>query len=127
MSLWTSPAVDILYFLNSSPTISLMKDQSVLIEEYHSVLGDTLSALGYKHLRITLEDLNELLENRGYFGMLIVLSMRNAVMLDSESVIDLDSVAKDTNKYYKFSKKYIESLKTQIPLMEEKGWFVTHF
>ncbi|KAJ9581050.1 hypothetical protein L9F63_023774 [Diploptera punctata] len=124
LSLWTSPAVDLQYFLNSSPAMDLLEDQTMFIEEYHRVLGETLSALGYQHLHITLEHLNELLESRGYYGMLSVFCTRNIVLMDKESIFDLNRVAKKSEVSYKFSKMYTDSLKIQIPLMETRGWLV---
>ena len=124
MSLWTSPAVDLQYFLNSSPSIDYLKDQTIFIEEYHKVLGETLSALGYQHLHITPGQLNEDLEKRGFFGMLTVFAVRQAVLVDKENIVDLDTLAKKEQNSVKFSKLFIESLKTQIPLLEERGWLV---
>ncbi|KAJ9581051.1 hypothetical protein L9F63_023775 [Diploptera punctata] len=124
LSLWTSPTVDLLYFLNSSPAMDLLEDQTEFIERYHRVLGETLCALGYQHLHITLEHLNELLESRGYFGMLSVFSIRNVVLSDDESRINLDDLSPEGKKKFKFGKMYLESLKLQIPLLEERGWLV---
>ncbi|KAJ9582750.1 hypothetical protein L9F63_022895 [Diploptera punctata] len=125
MSLWTSPGVDLQYFLNSSPAMDLLVDQTMFIEEYHTVLGETLSALGYQHLHITLDHLNQLFEKRGFFGMLSIFGIRNIVMVDDENIMDFDKIANQIDVSYKFSKIYMESLKIQVPLMEERGWLVT--
>ncbi|KAJ9582751.1 hypothetical protein L9F63_022896 [Diploptera punctata] len=123
LSLWTSPAVDLLYFLNSSPAMDLLTDQTMFIEEYHRVLGETLSALGYQHLHISLDHLNQLLESRGHFATLVVFSIRNVVMGHDEGAFDVEEVAKKDQVSFKFSRNYLESLQIQIPLLDKSGCF----
>ncbi|KAJ9582749.1 hypothetical protein L9F63_022894 [Diploptera punctata] len=124
MCIWTSPAVDLLYFLNSSPAMDLLVDQEMFIEEYHRVLGETLSALGYQHLHITLDHLNQLIESRGFYGTLSVFGIRNAVLVDDESYVSADDGLRNDQIKCKYSKLFIESMKIQVPLMERRGWLV---
>ncbi|KAJ9579018.1 hypothetical protein L9F63_024873 [Diploptera punctata] len=67
-----------------------------------------------------MDHLNELVESRGFFGMLSVFSIRNNVLVDEKSIISADDLQSEMK--FKFSKMYLESLKLQIPVMEERGW-----
>lgn len=66
---WTSPAVDLHYFFNTSLADDLLfHRQDHLVQYYHEVLSQTLRKLGYQQHIPTLHELKVQLLDRGFLG-----------------------------------------------------------
>ncbi|KAJ9582748.1 hypothetical protein L9F63_022893 [Diploptera punctata] len=118
---WTSPTVDLLYFLNSSPEINISENYDAFLGDYHKTLGKTLTILGYGTLAPTLKQLTGELEKRGAFGAVAGVSVRVVVQVDRKNIPDMDKVLKEGQSVH-FSNEYKEAMKKLLPFYEQRGW-----
>ncbi|XP_069690924.1 uncharacterized protein [Periplaneta americana] len=121
VSNWTTPAVDIHYFLESSTCNDLLNKTHILIEEYYITLEDTLTLFGYQHLLPRREEFIEQLNKRGIYARDCVFVIRCPVLADRKKIPNLDNVI-NGREAFNCSPIYMESLKTLLPLFEAKGW-----
>ncbi|XP_069690901.1 uncharacterized protein [Periplaneta americana] len=121
LGLWTSPAIDLQYFLNSSASPELLEHPEVLIQEYYDYFCKTLCLLGHKHLQPTLKQINEELEKKGLFGALSAISVRTVSLSDRSNITDLNEVISQKRTMH-LTEAYKDSMKKLLPLYEERGW-----
>ncbi|PSN29256.1 hypothetical protein C0J52_27954 [Blattella germanica] len=117
-----NPAHDIMYFLYSSPTLDIMKDNQFLIEEYYKTLEETLTLLEYKHLIPSYSDFLKQLNNRGLSAVIMVGVALSFIYADPNDVPDTEKMAKGESKAVSLTKKHKEVIKEMLPIFEEKGW-----
>ena len=117
----TSAALDLQYFLHTSPSPELIHKHSVLVEEYHKTLGDTLTLLGHKHLHPTLEQFKKDLDKKGMFAVIIACCLLPVVLVDHSEIPDMEKIFKNEQNL-KFSRPFKETLHKLLPIFEEKGW-----
>ncbi|XP_069690896.1 uncharacterized protein [Periplaneta americana] len=121
LTYWTSPTVDLLYFLNSSPHIDIADKIDVCVEEYHKTLGETLAMFGYGHLHPSLDYLHKELQKRATFGVISGIAIRTVVMVDRTHIPDMDKVILGKEKV-KFSESYKMVMEKLLPFYKDKGW-----
>ncbi|PSN36168.1 hypothetical protein C0J52_16999 [Blattella germanica] len=115
-----NPAHDIMYFLYSSPTLDIMKDNQFLIEEYYKTLEETLTLLEYKHLIPSYSDFLKQLNNRGLSAVIMVGVALSFIYADPNDVPDTEKMAKGESKGVSLTKKHKEVIKEMLPIFEEK-------
>ncbi|XP_069690930.1 uncharacterized protein [Periplaneta americana] len=111
LSYWTTPAVDIHYFLESSACNDLLNKTHILIEEYYRTLEEILTLFGYQHLLPRQKEFNDQLNKRGVFARDCALVNRRTALVDRNKIPDMNSTS-----------TYMESLKMLLPLFEANGW-----
>jgi hypothetical protein len=114
---WTSPAIDLQYFLYTSTSQDLLDKHEVLVEEYYKHLSDTLSALGYQGFQPSLNQIKQQLQRRGMYTVIVCCIILPVFLVDRNNVPDLkeeDSV--------ELSERYKTVIKKLLPILEEKGW-----
>ncbi|KAJ9580970.1 hypothetical protein L9F63_023855 [Diploptera punctata] len=114
-------ALDLQYFLHTSPSIELMSQHLFLLEEYHRTLGETFSLLGYKHLHPSLKQLNQQVDKLGLYAVIMSCTVLALVLSDRTEVPNLEKVW-ENKKGIHYSTKYRKALQTLLPIFEKKGW-----
>jgi hypothetical protein len=121
LSHWTSPAIDLHYFLHTSVSHDLLDKDQVLVQEYYKSLTQTLSALGYRGLQPTLNQLNQQLQNRGPFAVLTCCLILPLIAVERGDKSDTDKLIKNEESI-NISEMYKAAMKKLLPIFEEKGW-----
>ncbi|PSN36163.1 hypothetical protein C0J52_17000 [Blattella germanica] len=119
LSYWSSPAVDLQYFLTSSPTLELIENQDIFVELYLETLADTLTKLGYDNLHPSMKKLKEQMKYREDFALMCVLSIRNAVLAEDENIMDPEK-AMANEQEISFGNLFLNSLEKQLAMLERK-------
>ncbi|PSN36166.1 hypothetical protein C0J52_16997 [Blattella germanica] len=94
-SYWTSPVIDLLYFLYTNPQPEVWDKHNFLLEEYHDELGTTMQLLGIEHLLPTFEELCQLFESKLYYGFFASLVLIPFVLRDPNNIIGLPELIKE--------------------------------
>ena len=118
---WTSPAVDLLYFLHTSLSPDLLDNHHILVEEYYKSLTETLSALGYRGLQPTLTELQRQLQIRGPYAVFMCCSFLPVILADRNNLPDGKKLMKNEAVIH-LSEVYKNIMKKFLPIFEEKGW-----
>ncbi|XP_069678755.1 uncharacterized protein [Periplaneta americana] len=122
---FTSPAIDLQYFFNTSPNEDVrVKHTECLMEEYHSTLCDTLSALGLSHKKITLQELWKEYNSKALFGLYGACCILPVVLADKG--VDLDALIESGKPQIPDDFKgefFKKALQRMLPIFEEKGVF----
>ncbi|PSN36161.1 hypothetical protein C0J52_17002 [Blattella germanica] len=115
---WTSPVVDILYFLNTSTAISITDKHQILIEEYHKELSNILTYFSIPHP--TLEELFKEMDERSAIGVHVALGFRAIVMAEKKQVTELITEVEE-DQSFRFSEHYKHSMRVLLPIFDQKG------
>ncbi|XP_069690887.1 uncharacterized protein [Periplaneta americana] len=124
---WTSPALDLLYFLYTSPAEDLLDQHHILVEAYHSALGQTLEELGLAHLQPTLRDLQEQMEKRMLYAMFAAVAVMPVVLCNPNRAMDMDQVFKNdvqegiAKSKLHSSEAYKAMMKKILPIFDAKN------
>lgn len=91
--IYTSPAIDLLYFLSTSPSPEVIENKkSILLNEYLSTLSVTMNQLNCKTQPPTIEELQVALKRRASFGMIASFTVLPLVLCSKNEVKDLDEI-----------------------------------
>jgi len=118
---WTSPAVDLHYFLHSSLSPDLLDKHHILVQEYHKSLTETLSALGYRGLQPTLTELQRQLQIRGPYAVFMCCAILPVILADRNNLPDAMKLMKNEEVIH-LSEGYKDIMKKFLPIFEEEGW-----
>jgi len=91
------------------------------VEEYYNTLHSTLTLLGYADLCPSLQQLHKQLDKLGRYAALIACSILPYILTDGTNITDVEKVLKEGQSVH-FSERYKDSMKTLLPLFEQKGW-----
>ncbi|XP_053951122.1 uncharacterized protein LOC128858450 [Anastrepha ludens] len=127
-SSWSSPAVDLHYFFNTSLPNELRIDrQDELVRYYHTVLADTLSQLKYSALIPSLHDICVQME-AGRFYALTSTVVNQCVMINDKAddaefrnLIGSDERASNFRASVYTNKTVQENIKCLLPYFDRKG------
>ncbi|XP_069690916.1 uncharacterized protein [Periplaneta americana] len=120
---WTSPAVDVHNFIHSSASAEALEHSELLIQEYNNTLCETLTLLKHSHLQPRIGLINEYLDKRGLYAVLVTIVFRSATLADRSKVIEIENMAQENeNNGMKLSEEYKESLKKLLLLFDARGW-----
>lgn len=121
---YTSPAIDILYFLNTSPSPDVVENKTdILINEYHSTLSATIKQLGCKTQPLTMEELKAALKRRASYGMLASFSVLPLMLCCKSEAKDLNEIM-STGTFVNpglQSESYKTLMMKRLPLYDEWG------
>ncbi|CAL1685861.1 unnamed protein product [Lasius platythorax] len=121
---YTSPAVDLLYFLSTSPSPDVIENnKNILINEYLSTLSATMKQLNCKTQPPTKEELKASMKRRAAYGMIASFTVLPMILVDKNKVKNLDEImSKDgyTNPGYK-NETYKKIMMKRVPMYDEWG------
>jgi hypothetical protein len=97
LTYWTSPAIDLQYFLHTSPSEDILDKHEVLVAEYYKHLSETLSALGYQGVQPSLKQIKQQLQKRGMYIVLRCCTILPLVLVDRNKVPDFTGGMNEEN------------------------------
>ncbi|KAJ9578958.1 hypothetical protein L9F63_024937 [Diploptera punctata] len=121
MSTWTSPAVDLSYFIIANASVEIVLKPEIMLEEYFKTLCETLATLGHDHLCPPKEYLYDQYDKRCKFGIIVGLVVRCFTFKQNSKV---DSSGADSNKknLSYFTDSYKKDMKKMLPYFVQRGW-----
>ncbi|XP_076388321.1 uncharacterized protein LOC100883549 isoform X2 [Megachile rotundata] len=128
MSVYTSPVIDLIYFLNICPEFKVKYDNDdYFLEIYLNVLEETMRKIGCKTKPPTIRQLKEAVYKRRIYAVFsgIVLYLR--MMANKEDTEDFTQVLKDYAGETKMdvfrNPDAVKLAHKMIPVMNERGYF----
>lgn len=128
MCFWSSPVVDLLYFIIASPQIDIkINEFDTLIHHYHTHLVHTLKKLNYKKQIPSLIELHIDILKRGVFGLMNCFGIMSAVLLEPGNDCKMENMLNSDDAALKFKQRmftnprFIEHLQRLLPFFEKKG------
>ncbi|PSN54122.1 hypothetical protein C0J52_09455 [Blattella germanica] len=118
---WTSPAVDLLYFVNANASLDVVANYKQIVDEYYNVLSETFKDLGHVHLCPEKKDIYSQLEKRCKFGVIYGIISRLFIFSNRNEVPDMENYIRETGRA-PFTNRYREQMKTILPLFQQWGW-----
>ncbi|XP_037817353.1 uncharacterized protein LOC119607483 [Lucilia sericata] len=125
---WTSPAIDLYYFLcTSSQDDLLFNHQPKLIQYYHQVLSETLHKLDYKQHIPTLHELNVQLLEKGFYAVTSLLVNLPLMINDKTEDADFESLLGSDEKSQRFhnvlytNERVQRIIKVMLPRFDQMG------
>ncbi|XP_034950711.1 uncharacterized protein [Chelonus insularis] len=125
LTVWTSPAVDLHYFLNTCPEVKLKVDyDDFFLEKYLKTLTTTMKNLNCKTKPPTMKDIKKSMYKRRIYGIMSGLIFFPRMIADTSDIEGLDEcLTKGTTKMDIFKNpRAVKALKKMIPSMLEKGY-----
>ncbi|KAJ8866922.1 hypothetical protein PR048_032784 [Dryococelus australis] len=119
-----SPAIDLLYFLYSSPSSEVRNNHyEELLECYHSSLLKTLNKLGCGEQCPSLDEIRVDIEKKGFMGVFSAVLVLPTNFVDSEHIPDLDAMLdeqgkKDSDSH--MTEGYFKEIINILPIFDEK-------
>ncbi|KOC66570.1 hypothetical protein WH47_08963 [Habropoda laboriosa] len=93
LALYTSPAIDLHYFLNTSPSEKVRDDCiDSLLDEYLKTLTATMKQLGCKTQPPTKDALLKSMEERAIYGLISMMTVLPVIVVDKSEVKDIDEM-----------------------------------
>ncbi|XP_011144503.2 uncharacterized protein LOC105186165 isoform X1 [Harpegnathos saltator] len=127
LAVYTSPAIDLLYFLSTSPSVETIENnKDVLLDEYLKTLSCTMKEIGCKTQPPTIEKLKDSLKERAAYGMIASFTVLPIVVCDKDNIRDLDEIlgGGDDGGYENPSIKgalFRKIISKRIPMYDEMG------
>ncbi|XP_043283582.1 uncharacterized protein [Venturia canescens] len=93
MCSYTSPAIDLLYFLNTSisPDVDL-NHRDTILKEYLNTLKESMSKFGCETRPPTMADLKKSLSEREFYGILSACTISPVVLVEKSEAKSLDEI-----------------------------------
>lgn len=92
-SYYSSPAIDLLYFFNTSISEDVYyNQQNVFLEEYHKMLSLTMINVGCKTRPPTFEELQKSMKERAILGAITSFTVLPVALVDKSDVKDADEM-----------------------------------
>jgi len=130
ISRFSSPALDLQYFMYTSPSQEVrFEHMDDLLETYHKELRKTLKMLGCSDVEFTIEHLKKEFEDRAIFGLITACFTLSVILADPKEIMDLENVTLDDLKVVEgnpmektFSgTRYRETFQKLLLYFESKG------
>ncbi|GAB0088770.1 LOC111604862 [Sergentomyia squamirostris] len=130
LSSWTSPAVDLLYFIFDACSSEIqLTHLDELLKFYHSELVSSLQELQIPERAPSFEEINNAVHKKGFFGAMMIIETIPTMKHEAELYFDLESVLDPDNEEGKilkrkiFNAEYFKNiLKNMLPFLEERGF-----
>lgn len=122
---YTSPAIDLLYFLSTSPCVEVIENnKEVLLDEYLSTLTTTMREFCCKTQPPTNDYLEKVLKEKAAYGMIAAFTVLPLVLCDRQEVKDIDEIMSADGNYenpaYK-NELYRKLMTQRIPIYDKMG------
>ncbi|XP_069690906.1 uncharacterized protein [Periplaneta americana] len=121
LTYWTSPAVDLHYFIHTSASAEALDHFELMIQEYYNTLCEILTLLKHPHLQPTMATINEELNKRSLYAVLASVLIRTVVLADRTKIADMGNMIKEVENAH-LSEEYNESMKKLLLQFEARGW-----
>jgi len=122
--LYTSPAIDLLYFLNTSPSPDVIENhKDILLDEYLGTLSTTMKQLNCETQPLTKDELKTTLKRRAAYGMIASFTVLPIVLCCKSEAKDINELlGTDTfiNPGLK-SESYKKLMIKRLPLFDKWG------
>ncbi|KAJ8895506.1 hypothetical protein PR048_000839 [Dryococelus australis] len=93
LGIYSSCAIDLQYFIYTSPTDEVRVDHTEeMLREYHNDLCSTLQLPGQAKKAVTLQELMDEYERKGFYGFSMCLLVLPIILADSENAADFEAV-----------------------------------
>lgn len=123
---FTTPVLDLHYFIVTSATIDvLMNHRKRLLEEYHTVLCDTLTVLGYTQTPISLKELHEEFDMKAMYTLYSMTGPYAVMQSEPDCGFNLDdALTRGVNPgRCMYGENYKKAVKYLLPWLKHKGVF----
>ena len=86
MSFYSSPGIDINYFICTSPKTAIrLKNRTKILEHYHKSFASTLKQLNYNQRTITFDDALKEISTREFYGFTSAIGILPLLMMNKEA------------------------------------------
>lgn len=93
LCLYTSPAVDLHYFFNTSLTDdTLLANEETLLHEYLRNLSSIMSELGCQTPPPTMDELKKMMRERAIYGMMASFAVLPMMLMEKSEATDLTEI-----------------------------------
>lgn len=126
LCVYGTPAIDLNYFLNTSPSeVVLCGHRDYLIDEYLKLLTATMRRIGCKAQPPSMSKLKEAIRRTEIYGMLAACTILPIVLIDKKDAQNLDELmgqdeSQFNNKAYE-NPKYMEAISRRLQQWEAMG------
>ncbi|XP_011063493.1 PREDICTED: uncharacterized protein LOC105151471 [Acromyrmex echinatior] len=122
MCVYASPALDVLFFLNTCPFLDVMENKkNILLNEYFSTLLATMKELNCKTPPPTMEELKATMKRKADYGMIIFFVVLPFMLCSKNEAKDLDELwSTGINPGIK-SEIYKKLMIKRLPLYDDWG------
>lgn len=128
MCVWSSPAIDLLYFIVGSPTIDIKVNEfDTLVHHYYTILVQTLKKLKYQKKIPSLTDLHVDILRRGIFGLMNCFGVMSVILLEPDNDCKMENMMNSDEAGLKFKQRmftnprFFEHMQKLLPFFEKKG------
>lgn len=128
LCVYGSPAIDLLYFLNTSPSDEVLGNhRSTLIAEYLKVLFATMQKIGCTTTAPTMNELKHSIQKREIYGFVAASTILPIVLVNKDDAPDLEEIMNSgetevNNKAYA-NEAYRKTMARRLPYWDELGLF----
>jgi len=110
---YTSPAIDLLYFLSTSPSPDVIENQkNILLDEYLGTLSTTMKQLNCETQPPTKDELKASLKRRTAYGMIASFTVLPLVLCSKSEAKDFPGLK---------SESYKKLMIKRLPLYDDWG------
>ncbi|XP_039313572.1 uncharacterized protein LOC105198287 [Solenopsis invicta] len=124
LCVYTSPAIDLLYFLNTSPSPDIVENKKdILLNEYLGTLSAIMKQLNCKTQPPTMEELKATIKRRASYGMISSFTVLPIMLCCKDEAKDLDEIMSTgtfVNPGFK-SETFKKIMIKRIPMYDEWG------
>ncbi|XP_018355492.1 PREDICTED: uncharacterized protein LOC108756290 [Trachymyrmex septentrionalis] len=122
MCVYATPALDLLFFLNTSPSLDIMENKkNILLNEYFSTLSATMKELNCKTPPPTMKELKATMKQKADYGMIIFFVVLPFMLCCKTEAKDLDELLSTGINPGIKSEIYKKLMIKRLPLYDEWG------
>ncbi|XP_076374821.1 uncharacterized protein LOC117220611 [Megalopta genalis] len=128
LSGYSSPAIDLIYFLNTCPELSIKYDKDdYFVELYLNTLKETMKQIGCKTNAPSLKQLKASMHKRRAYAVFAGLVLKLRMIANKEDTEDftlvLQTYGGETRMNVFKHPNAVKMAKKMIPVMDERGYF----
>ncbi|XP_076174210.1 uncharacterized protein LOC143150080 isoform X2 [Ptiloglossa arizonensis] len=128
MAVYTSPVIDLLYFLNICPEYTVKYDNDdYFLEVYLNTLNETMANIGCRRKPLTMQQLKEAIHKRRIYAVFSGLILYLRMMANKEDAEHFTKIlhkfAGETRLNVFKNPEAVKLAQKMIPVMDERGYF----
>nr|XP_033331995.1 uncharacterized protein LOC117223692 [Megalopta genalis]XP_033331996.1 uncharacterized protein LOC117223692 [Megalopta genalis]XP_033331997.1 uncharacterized protein LOC117223692 [Megalopta genalis] len=125
VSIYTTPAVDLQYFLNTSLSDDVyLNHMDALLADYLHTLTSTMKQLKCKTPPPTIDDIKKCMKERAIYGLISSVTVLPVLLLDKSQAKDIDEMVLKDGQYDNPGYRnpiYRQVMTKRIPMFDEMG------
>lgn len=124
--MYTSPAIDLLYFFGTSLSDEVESRKNEIIQEYHKTLVHTMLHIGCKTPPLSLQALHKQHKDRAAHEMVATITLLPVLLLKGSEILILNELVSTTEKKVLSSlnyPRYRQILKRRLPMYDDLDLF----